>query len=36
VFLAELPRRVILTYGVGVVLWFLIWFPWNLLAFGAK
>jgi dolichyl-phosphate-mannose-protein mannosyltransferase len=32
VFLAELPRRVVLTYGVGVVLWFLIWFPWNLLA----
>jgi predicted membrane-bound dolichyl-phosphate-mannose-protein mannosyltransferase len=36
VFLAELPRRVILIYGVGVVMWFLIWFPWNLLTFGAK
>jgi 4-amino-4-deoxy-L-arabinose transferase-like glycosyltransferase len=36
VFLAELPRRVILTYGAGVVMWFLIWFPWNLLNLAAK
>ena len=35
-FLAELPRRVILTYGVGVVMWFLIWFPWNLLTLAVR
>lgn len=35
-FLVELPRRVILTYGVGVVMWFIVWFPRNLLTLGAK
>ena len=34
VFLAQFPRVVILTYGVGVVLWFLVWFPRNLLTLG--
>lgn len=30
-FLAQLPGRVILGYAAGVVLWFLFWFPRNLL-----
>ena len=30
--LARLPRSVILTYAVGVVVWFLFWFPVNLLS----
>jgi predicted membrane-bound dolichyl-phosphate-mannose-protein mannosyltransferase len=34
VFLSRLPRAVILTCGVGVVLWFLAWFPVNMLAFA--
>ncbi len=34
VFLSRLPRAVIVTFAVGVVLWFLAWFPVNLLAFG--
>jgi hypothetical protein len=34
VFLAQFPRAVIVTYGVGVVLWFLFWFPRNLLTLG--
>ncbi len=32
VFLSKLPRAAVLTFGVGVVLWFLAWFPVNLLA----
>jgi 4-amino-4-deoxy-L-arabinose transferase-like glycosyltransferase len=35
-FLAKSPRRVILTYGLGVVMWFLVWFPRNLLTLGAR
>jgi hypothetical protein len=35
-FLAECPRRVIVTYGLGVVMWFLVWFPRNLLTLGAR
>lgn len=34
--LATLPRAVVVTHGVGVVMWFLAWFPWNLLAAGAR
>ncbi len=34
VFLRQCPRRVVVTYGVGVVLWFLFWFPRNLLTLG--
>ncbi len=34
VFLSRLPRAVILTCCVGVVLWFLAWFPVNLLAYA--
>ncbi len=34
VFLSRLPRAVVLTCCVGVVLWFLAWFPVNLLAFA--
>jgi hypothetical protein len=30
-FVAQFSRRVIVIYGVGVVMWFLIWFPRNLL-----
>jgi 4-amino-4-deoxy-L-arabinose transferase-like glycosyltransferase len=36
VFLAQFPRGVIVTYGVGVVTWFLVWFPRNLLTIGMK
>jgi hypothetical protein len=35
-FLVELPRGVVLTYGIGVVMWFLAWFPRNLLTLGAR
>ena len=35
-FLAQFPRAVILTFGLGVVMWFLIWFPRNLLTLGMK
>jgi predicted membrane-bound dolichyl-phosphate-mannose-protein mannosyltransferase len=34
VFLLHLPRAVVVTCCVGVVLWFLAWFPVNLLAFA--
>jgi 4-amino-4-deoxy-L-arabinose transferase-like glycosyltransferase len=34
VFLARFPRAVVVTYGVGVVVWFLFWFPINLLSLG--
>ena len=34
VFLSRLPRAVVLTCCVGVVLWFLAWFPVNMLAFA--
>ncbi len=33
-FLSKLPRAVVATCLVGVVLWFLAWFPVNLLALG--
>jgi 4-amino-4-deoxy-L-arabinose transferase-like glycosyltransferase len=35
-FLAALPRRVVLVYGLGVVMWFLVWFPRNLLTLWAR
>ena len=35
-FLVELPRGVVLTYGLGVVMWFLAWFPRNLLTLSAR
>ena len=34
VFLSRLPRAVVLTCCVGVILWFLAWFPVNMLAFA--
>jgi predicted membrane-bound dolichyl-phosphate-mannose-protein mannosyltransferase len=36
VFLAQFSRRVIVIYGVGVVTWFLIWFPRNLLTLSLR
>ena len=36
IFLAQFSRGVIVTYGLGVVMWFLIWFPRNLLTLGAQ
>jgi 4-amino-4-deoxy-L-arabinose transferase-like glycosyltransferase len=36
VFLGQFSRGVVATYGVGVVIWFLIWFPRNLLTLGVK
>lgn len=33
-FVSRLPRAVVLTFCVGVVLWFLAWFPVNMLAFA--
>jgi predicted membrane-bound dolichyl-phosphate-mannose-protein mannosyltransferase len=35
-FLAQFPRGVVATYGAGVILWFLAWFPRNLLTLGMK
>jgi 4-amino-4-deoxy-L-arabinose transferase-like glycosyltransferase len=35
-FLAGLPGRVIWVYGLGVVMWFLVWFPRNLLTLGVR
>jgi predicted membrane-bound dolichyl-phosphate-mannose-protein mannosyltransferase len=35
-FLAELPRAVVVTYAVGVLMWFLAWFPRNLLTLWMK
>lgn len=34
VFLSRMPRAAILTCAVGVVLWFMAWFPVNVLALG--
>lgn len=33
VFLSRFPRPVLVAYGVGVVLWFMAWYPVNLLAY---
>jgi 4-amino-4-deoxy-L-arabinose transferase-like glycosyltransferase len=33
-FLVKMPRSVLITYGIGVLLWFIFWFPRNVFTLG--
>lgn len=33
-FLAKMPRSALITYGLGVLLWFIFWFPRNVFTIG--